>query len=154
MKWLYSYYISIRRDRLLCLPNKGHHRRLPLRSLLSLAVLCCSTVIYADSVGVINQANSNADRIAAQSQANITQQQQILTQRLQALAAAMQAQSPDTPIVIQTVPTPVQPAPSAPVTPPVTKAAPPVATTPNATGFTPPSQNNNSNSRNQWNYGF
>jgi hypothetical protein len=146
MKWSAAYYISIRRGRPPCLPNKGNHRGLPLRSLVGLAVLCCNTALYAASLqDAINQSNSNADRIAAQSQANIIQQQQVLAQRLQALSAAMQAQNPDIPIVVQTVPTRVQPAP---VAPPAVKVA-PVVTTP-----TSPSQNNNGNSRNQWDYGF
>jgi hypothetical protein len=109
--------------------------------------------VYADTVDPITQGNSNADRIAAQAQTNMTQQQQILAQRLQALSAAMQAQNPSTTIVVQQ---PVQTAQPTPVAPPAatpTPAAPPVATTPNATGLSRPSQNNNNNS-NQWNYGF
>lgn len=118
-------------------------------ALLSLAALCYTATIYADAVDPIQQGNSNADRIAAQAQANITQQQQILAQRLQALSAAMQAQIPNTAVVVQQpVPT-VQPAPI--IAPTIKKAPPPVATTPNATGLTPPAKNNNSN---QWNYGF
>lgn len=150
MKQLYTYS----RGKSLCLPRKGNHGGMLLRSLLGLAVLCCSTAIYADAVDPIAQGNSNADRIAAQAQTNMTQQQQILAQRLQTLSAAMQAQNPDSPIVVQQAPTPVQPVQPAPATPPATTATPPVATTPSATGLKLPSQNNNNNSRNKWDYGF
>ncbi len=121
---------------------------------IGFALVFCNTTLYAGSMqDAINQSNSNADRIVAQSQANIIQQQQILAQRLQALSAAMQAQNPDTPIVVQSVPVPVR---AVPVQPPVVKTAPitkpPVTSTPNATGLKPSSQN--SNNSNQWNYGF
>ncbi len=131
-----------------------HRRGGPLRYLISFAVLCCSTAIYADSIDPIAEGNSNADRIAAQAQVNIQQQQRILTQRLQALAAAMQAQNPTVPIVVQPPPqVQKQPTPVAPPAAAATPVAPQAAATPetNATGLAPPSQNNNSN---QWNYGF
>jgi hypothetical protein len=120
-------------------------------AMMGLAFMLCSAAIYADDVDPVIQGNSSADRIAAQAQANMTQQQQVLAQRLQALSAAMQAQNPDVPIVVQQAPTPVQPAQPAPVTAPA-QATPPVATTPSATGLRPSSQNNNS--RGKWDYGF
>lgn len=123
-------------------------------AIIALSLMACSTAIYANFADLIAQSNSNADRIAAQAQVNMQQDQQILAQRLQALAAAMEAQNPDTPIVVQAVPAQVQPVRITP--PPVTKAtpaAPPATMMPNATGLTPPSQNNSNNS-NQWNYGF
>ncbi len=123
-------------------------------AIMVLTLVCCCTAIYADAVDPIAQGNSNADRIAAQAQTNMIQQQQILAQRLQTLSAAMQAQNPDSPIVVQQAPTPVQPVQPAPATPPATTATPPVATTPSATGLKLPSQNNNNNSRNKWDYGF
>lgn len=126
-------------------------------AMTGLALLCCSTTIYADTASAVQQGNSNADSIAAAAQTNMVQQQQVLAQRLQALSAAMQAQNPSAPIVVQALPqAPKQAAPvvAPAATPPSAATQAPAASEHNATGLNPPAQSNNGNNSNQWNYGF